>query len=141
MDIQNVVRLVEGHSEALAKRWMERIRMESGVEAWLHLPQDELLKRLTDVYREIGIFLDQPRNDVIRHYFFDAGRMRRRQSMPPQDMARGFQLAREIVWEFVQEQGDFDSSVNLYQALNLYRQIVHFFDWALIYGVMGYFEE
>lgn len=141
MDIKNVVRLVEGHAEPLATRWMERIRRESGVEAFLRLPQSDLLARLTDVYREIGLFLDQPKNDIIRHYFFEAGRMRRKQGLPPEDMVRGIQLAREVVWEFVEEQGEFESSMSLYQALNLHRQIVNFFDWMLVYAMDGYYES
>lgn len=141
MEIHKVVKLVEGHAEALAKRLMERIRRESGVEAFLRLPQDELLQRLTDVYREIGIFLDQPKSGVIRHYFFEAGVMRRKQGVPPQDLVRALQLARDVVWEFVREQADFDSSINLYQSLDLYGQIVHFFDWAMVYAVDGYCEE
>ena len=141
MDIGMVIRLVESHSESLAKRWVERLRKEAGVDAFLRLPQDDLLKRLTDVYREIGLFLDQPKNDVIRHYFFAAGEMRRKQGLPAEDMVRGIQLAREVAWDFVEEQGEFDSSMSLYQALNLYRQIVIFFDWALVYAMDGYCED
>ena len=141
MDIQKVVKLVEGHAEGLAKRLVDRIRKDSGVEAFLRLPQDELLRRLTDVYREIGIFLDQPKSPVIRHYFFDAGVMRRNQGVPPQDLVRAIQLARDVVWEFVREQAEFDSSVNLYQAMELHGQVVHFFDWAVVYAVDGYCED
>lgn len=141
MDIKYVVRLVEGHAEPLAARLVERIRKEAGVEAFLKLPQVDLLERLTDVYREIGLFLDQPKNDIIRHYFFEAGRMRQKQGLPPEDMVRAIQLAREVVWDYVEEQGTFDSSMSLYQALNLYRQIVLFFDWAVVYAMDGYWEE
>lgn len=141
MDIQRVVKLVEGHAEGLAKRLVERIRKESGVEAFLRLPQDDLLNRLTDVFREIGIFLDQPRSAVIRHYFFEAGVLRREQGVPPQDLVRALQLARDVVWEYVREQADFDSSLNLYQALDLYSKVVHFFDWAMVYAMDGYCED
>ena len=67
--------------------------------------------------------------------------MRRKQGLPAEDMVRGIQLAREVAWDFVEEQGEFDSSMSLYQALNLYRQIVIFFDWALVYAMDGYCED
>ena len=96
MDIKHVVKLVEGHAEPLAARCMERLHREAGAEGFLRLPQNDLLVRLTDVYREIGLFLDQPKNDIVRHYFFEAGRMRHRQGLPPEDMVRGIHPLKSV---------------------------------------------
>ena len=140
MNIQNVIRLVEGHAEALARRWIERIRKEEGLEAYLSLPEAALMEHVTDAYREIGLFLDQPKHDIVRHHFHDSGRRRRKQSLPISDVIRAIQLARNVMWQYVLEQDVFDSSLNLYQAIDLYRQIVNFFDCAIVFAVEGYCE-
>jgi len=46
-----------------------------------------------------------------------------------------------VLWQHVVEQGGFDSSVNMYQALNLYRQVMAFFDHGMIHAVEGWLEQ
>lgn len=141
MDINAIVAIAETHAEPLAKKWLERLRREEGMERYLLRPEAELLQHVRAAYEEIGTYLDQPRHMVIVEHFRNTGRRRRAEGVPLHQVVRAVQIARIVLWQYVIEEGIFDSTANLYQGLNLYRQIVNFFDAAVLFAVQGYSEE
>ncbi len=141
MDINAIVAIAETHAEPLAKKWLERLRREEGMERYLLRPEAELLAHVRAAYEEIGTYLDQPRHMVIVEHFRGTGRRRRAEGIPLHQVVRAVQIARIVLWQYVMEEGIFDSTANLYQGLNLYRQIVNFFDAAVLFTVQGYTEE
>ncbi len=141
MDLNSVIRIVESRADKISDRWLERLRREEGMELYLGHPEPQLREHVRKAYEEIGLYLDQPRHEVIVGHFADTGRRRYREGVPLRCVVRAIQLARSVLWQYVVEQGIFDSTANLYQALNLYRQIVNFFDTAVLIAVDGYMEE
>ena len=141
MDINSVIRLVEGAADKLAQRWIERMRHEEGMLDYLRIPEEELIEHIHRAYEEIGTYLDQPRHPAMAEYFRELGRRRRNDHVRLVEVLRAIQLARAALWQHVVEQGGFDSTVNLYQALNLYRQVVTFFDAGQIFATEGYMEK
>jgi len=141
VDINTVIRLVEGGADKLAQRWVERLRHEEGMVDYLRVPEDELRGHIHRAYEEIGTYLDQPRHPAMAGYFQELGRKRRAEHVRLTEVLRAIQLARAVLWQHVVEQGGFDSTVNLYQALNLYRQVVNFFDAGQLFATEGYLEK
>jgi hypothetical protein len=141
MDMNSLIRVVETHADGLAERWVQRLRKEPDLDHYLREPEGELREHVRAAYEEIGVYLDQPDHEVIAEHFRDTGRRRCRQGVPLREAVRAVQLARSVLWQYVLEQGIFDSTSNLYQALNLFRQVVAFFDRAVLYTVDGYGEK
>ena len=141
MDMNVIITLVETHSHQLAQKWLERLRKEEGMEEYLLHPDHELHSHVEQAFQEIGLYLDQPHHHVIAGHFRQTGRLRRKEGVPLAKVIRAIQLARSTLWQHLLEQGLFDSTVNSYLALNLYRQIVQLFDSAVLYTVEGYFEN
>jgi hypothetical protein len=141
MDMNVIITLVETHSHQLAQKWLERLRKEEGMEEYLIHPDHDLHSHVEQAFQEIGLYLDQPRHHVITGHFRHTGRLRRKEGVPLVRVIRAIQLARSTLWQFLLEQGLFDSTVNSYLALNLYRQIVQLFDSAVLHTIEGYFEE
>jgi len=141
MDMNVIITLVETHSHQLAEKWLERLRKEEGMEEYHIHPDHELHSHVEQAFQEIGLYLDQPRHHVIAGHFRHTGRMRRKEGVPLAKVIRAIQLARSTLWQYLLEQGLFDSTVNSYLALNLYRQIVQLFDSAVLHTIEGYFEE
>ena len=142
MDMNSVIRVVEGHADKLARRWLDRLRKEEELMvAYLRVPEDQLLDAIRKTYEDIGNFIDHPRHPSVVDLFHDVGRRRKREQIPLTEVIRAIQLARSVLWQYVMEQGVFDSTVNLYQAINLHRQFVQFFDWGILYAVEAYQEE
>lgn len=141
MDMESIVRVVESHAEKLAMKWLERVRKEEDMHGYLHQPEGRLLQHVQRAYEEIGACLDDPESPIIRDHFLDTGRTRKEHCVPLVQVIRAIQLARTVLWDYVHELGIFDSSLNLYRGLNLYRNIVRAFDKAQFYAVKGYTEE
>ncbi len=141
MDMNSVIRLVEGGADKLAQRWVERMHHEEGMVDYLRIPELELKGHIQRAYEEIGTYLDQPRHPAMAEYFRELGRRRRNEHVRLAEVLRAIQLARAVLWQHVLEQGGFDSTVNLYQAMNLYRQVVAFFDAGQIFAAEGYLEK
>ena len=141
MDINSVIRLVEGGADKLAQRWVERLRHEEGMVDYLRFDEHVLLEHIRHAYEELGTYLDQPKHPIIAEFWKELGRKRRHDGIPITEQIRAIQLARSVLWQHAIEQGGFDSTVNLYQALNLYRQIVAFFDQGVMFAVEGWLEK
>ncbi len=141
MNINVVVRLVEAHADTLAERWAEALLKEGGPDAYFKIPRTELLPSLRETFREIGTYLDQPHHPVPSQHFREVGRKRRLEGMPLQEVVWAIQLARKVVWRYCMEQGLFDSTVDAYMALDLYKQVVHFYDAAILFVIEGYMEN
>ncbi len=140
MNINVVIRLIENHADTLAERWVEALLKEGGAEAYLKIPKTELFPFLKETFREIGTYLDQPNHPVSSQYFKEVGRKRRHEGMPLREVIWAVQLARKVVWRYCMEQGLFDSTVDAYMALDLYKQVVHFYDAAILHVIEGYAE-
>ena len=121
MDINTVIRLIEGGADKLAERWIERLKHEEGMVDYLRIPEHQLLEHIRHAYEGIGVYLDQPKNPAMAERWRDLGRKRRKEGIHLTEQLRAIQLARSVLWQHVMEQGGFDSTVNLYQALNLHR--------------------
>ena len=141
MDMNNLIRLIEGGADKLAERWVERLRHEELMVDYLRIPEDVLREHIRQAYEAIGTYLDQPTHPMMKEHFRDLGRLRRRENVALTEQIRAIQLARSVLWQHVMEQGGFDSTVNMYQAINLYRQVTSFFDHGIIYAVEGYLEQ
>jgi hypothetical protein len=142
MDMNSIIRVVEGNADKLAHRWLERLRKEEDLMvAYLSVPEEQMVEHIRRAYEEIGSSMDHPRHPAVVDLFHDVGRRRKRERVPLTEVIRAIQLARSVLWQYVMEQGVFDSTVNLYQAINLHRQFVQFFDWAVLYAVEAYEAE
>lgn len=142
MDMNTIIRVVEGHADKLAERWLQRLKKEEAtMYTYLREPEERLLEHVQKAYEQIGVYLDQPRHHVIAEHFRETGRRRRREGVPLQDVVRAIQIARIVLWQYVLEQGIFDSTVNLYQAINLFKQVGAVFDAAVLFAIEGYGEE
>jgi hypothetical protein len=141
VDMNNLIRMVEGGAGKLAERWMERVKREEGMADYLRIPEEELLEHIRHAYEAIGTHLDQPKHPLMAEHFRALGRRREKEGIRLMEIVRAIQLARSVLWQHVVEQGVFDSTVNLYQALNLHRQVVVFFDHAVLFAIEGYLEK
>ncbi len=140
MNMDTVIRLVETHADALADRWVDTLLREGGVEAYLKIPRTELFAHVRESFREIGAYLDQPDHPVAVQHFREVGRIRRREGMALAEVVRAIQVARKVVWRYCNEQGMFDTSLDAYRALDLYKHVVHFYDAAVLHVIEGYEE-
>ncbi len=138
---QNLVRLIETHAEQLTERWLKEVRVHAETPAYWTFPEDKLRKRAFDVYSHLGRWVghEEHREEVARAYTA-LGAERFREGFPLSEVLTAMLLTKRQLWLFVLEQGFFDSTVQLFQTLELYNNVVTYFDRASIYTVRGYEE-
>ncbi len=134
-----LVRLIESHSDGLAKRLLTRY------EQWAALshdackvPREEVERRAYEVYKHLTDWLLYKTDKEIEKTYLELGTRRARQGVPFAHFFWAIVTTREVLWEFLQEEGFADNPLDLMASFELLRLLEQFFDKALYYGTVGY---
>jgi chromatin segregation and condensation protein Rec8/ScpA/Scc1 (kleisin family) len=135
-----LVRLIEIHSEALARDLTERIRSSPRTSDFREIPAREMEQAISEVYRHLGEWLLQKTEGDIARRFKAIAARRVSQGIRLPQFVSALMLSRDHVWRFLQREAFADSIVELHGELELYQHLNQFFDHALYYAVVGYQE-
>ena len=142
MVYSKLVKLIEDNQSELTRRSVKELRERSETRDYLGIPEDLLVERVSDVYsRLVGWLNKERRSAEIPKYYEDLGRRRFQEGIPVSEMILAFMLLKRNLWLFVGEKHFFDSTYQLYQALELNNKVVLFFDKIIHYAVAGYEDE
>jgi transcriptional regulator with XRE-family HTH domain len=135
-----LVRLIEIHSETLARDLTERIRSSQRTSDFRKIPAHEMEQAIAEVYRHLGEWLLQKTEGDIARRFKAIAARRVAQGIRLPQFVSALMLSRDHVWRFLQREAFADSIVELHGELELYQHLSQFFDRALYYAVVGYEE-
>ena len=142
MVYSKLVKLIEDNQTELTRRSVKELRERSETKEYLSIPEDLLIERVGDVYsRLIGWLNKERRAADIPKYYNDLGKRRFQEGLPVSEVILAFMLLKRHLWLFVSEKNFFDSTYQLYQALELNNKVVLFFDKIIHFAVTGYQEE
>ncbi len=134
-----LVRLIESHSDDLAKRLLSRY------ERWVaisheacNVPREEVEHRAYEVYKHLTDWLLYATDKEIEKSYTELGTRRAAQGVPFAHFFWAIVTTREVLWEFLQEEGFADNPLDLMGGFELLRLLEQFFDKALFYGTVGY---
>jgi hypothetical protein len=144
MLLPDLIRIVQGHAETLAAELIDSLRRDPGV-SYLHtVGDDELRRRMQDLYRNCAQWTvaaqaggGRQQQDVDRSYM-DLGRLRRDQGIPANQIVRALHRAKTHLLDFIRRNAAADSSVEIYQETELEATIHGFFDSAVEHVLRGY---
>ncbi|MGZ5425175.1 MAG: hypothetical protein ACXWH4_11510, partial [Candidatus Aminicenantales bacterium] len=74
-------------------------------------------------------------------YWTALGRQRRREGFPFSEIVLSLCHIRRLLWAKIQAAGLLDTALDLYQAMDLQRRVLVFFDRAIYYAAVGYEER
>jgi transcriptional regulator with XRE-family HTH domain len=135
-----LVRLIEVHSETLARDLTERIRNSQRTSDFRKIPAHELEQATTEVYRNLGEWLLQKTESDIARRFKAVAARRQSEGIRLPQFASALMLSRDHIWRFLQREAFADNIVELHGELQLYQHLTQFFDRALYYAIVGYQE-
>jgi hypothetical protein len=142
MVYSKLVKLIEDNQAELTRRSVKELRERSETKEYLIIPEDLLIERVSDVYsRLVGWLNKEKRATDITKYYKDLGRRRFQEDIPVSEVILAFMLLKRNLWLFVSEKHFFDSTYQLYQALELNNKVVLFFDKIIHCAVTGYEDE
>lgn len=133
-----LIRLIETHSEEIARTLATRIRTSPKTSQLQKVPESELLTGLQELLLHMSDWLlSKTENDIEQRYHRLAAR-RASQGIALADSCWAVVMTKEYLWDFVQKQGFFRNPIELYGEMELLALVDQFFDRALCYIAEGY---
>ncbi len=134
-----LVRLIETHSEQLARSLEQRIEnCERCGEFVQKVPPEELKQRVYEVYHHLGEWLVKKTESDVERRYEEIGSRRRRQGVSLSQVLFVILATKEHLWEYVAKEALADRPVELFQELELFQLVEQFFDRALYFAAIGY---
>ncbi len=134
-----LVRLIETHSEQLARGLEQRIEnCERCTEFVEKVPPEELKQRVYEVYHHLGEWLLKKTESDVERRYKEIGARRQRQGVTLSQVLFVILATKEHLWEYVSKEALADRPVELFQELELFQLVEQFFDRALYFAAIGY---
>lgn len=134
-----LVRLIETHSDQLARGLLEKIESSERCRVFLEkVPPEELKQRVYEIYRNLGDWLMKKTEADVERRYIAIGERRARQGVTLSQLILAIMATKEHLWEYVSKEALADRPVELFQELELFQLVEQFFDRAVYYASIGY---
>ncbi|HOM29861.1 MAG TPA: hypothetical protein PLS81_10450 [Deltaproteobacteria bacterium] len=139
---EKIVQLIKDNADTLTNRLCKDLLTREETKGYRKLDRDIVYDRVYDVYSRLDSWLagDKKKAELKDHYK-KLGMTRFHEGIPLSDVVMALMLIKRHLWLYVQETQFFDSSFQLWQALEFNNRVVLFFDRAIYFTCLGYQEE
>jgi hypothetical protein len=139
---QKLVHLIDSHSDELTLRWLKELRQHPDTFTYHHFPEEKLRERASDVYAQLSRWLQsESGREMLEGVYSKLGAERYREGFRLSEVVKALILMERNLWLFVLDQGFLESATELYQVLELYSQVLLFFNRAIYFTVKGFETE
>lgn len=138
---RRLVRMIEDHADQLTRGVIADLQSNPRTSAYHKFSSNELHRRVYEVYRNLGRWLDQKADEAIETSYRDLGKQRANEGVPLHEVVYALILVKYHLRDYIRTAGLMDSAVELYQEQELHRLVGQFFDKANYYTVKGYERE
>jgi hypothetical protein len=144
-----LIKLIETHAESLTDEAVQDVRTNEHTRSHSRIPKEELSSRILTLYRNLGNWIGDPKDDAIRHEYEEWGRIRCQQGIPTSEIVFCLILIKKHLRRYIREHGAVVFSgqplvsgemlpLELYSIQELNYVVGDFFDRALYYLLHGY---
>ena len=77
-----LIKLIETHAESLTRKVVQDVQTNEHTRSHARIPNEELSSRVLALYRNLGNWIGDPKDDAIRHEYEEWGRIRCQQGIP-----------------------------------------------------------
>lgn len=136
---QKLVDLIERNATELTNSWLIDVRRELSLPTYRNFDNIELYNRAYRVYSQLGRWISQEttKEDIARDYMA-LGAERRKEGFALSEVIQALILIRRNLWKKILEEGVLDTTLDLYQAIELNNRVTLFFDRAIYFTAVGY---
>lgn len=135
-----IVRLVESRGKRLESEWAESVRTHPVTPSFRKIEEFELEDKIREVYEHLGSYLDRSSYDdeAVAHFFTQIGQRLWEGDVPLHEVTFAFILARRRLWDYINEESQFTTTLEWYQVSEFWQRVMHFFDKNLYFVIYGY---
>ena len=133
-----LIRLIESHSEQIARTLATRIRTSPKTSELQKLPEAELLTGLQELLQHMSEWLLSKTESDVENRYHEIAVRRASRGIALADSCWAIVITKEYLWDFLQKQGFLRNPIELYGEMELLVLLDQFFDRALCYMAEGY---
>ena len=136
---QKLVDLIERSAKELTNNWLADVRKELHLPTYQCFEDGELYQRAFRVYSQLGKWISREttKEEIARDYVA-LGAERKKEGFALAEIIQALILIRRNLWRKVLREGLLDTTLDLYQAMELNNRVVRFFDRAIYFTTVGY---
>ena len=139
MRAPKLVQHMKANADGMAERLMERIRNSDRCSALSHrVPAEEHKRYALGIYRDLIDWLQGETDSVVEQRYVGLGVQRAHQGVPFSDLLWAVCIAREDLWEYIQQECLLEEPVEFWGGVMLLRSVNQFFDRASYFALVGY---
>ena len=135
-----MVRLIETHSEQLARGAVERVENSERCQDFVrNVPPEELQQRVQEIYQHLGEWLTRKTERDIELRYTAIGKRRAAQGVSLSHLMFAIIATKEHLWGYVAKEVLTEPRpVELFQEVELAELVEQFFDRAIYFAAIGY---
>lgn len=136
---QKLVDLIERSAEELTNHWLADVRKELHLPTYQSFDDSELYQRAFKVYSQLGKWISrETTKEEIAKEYMALGAQRKKEGFALAEIIQALILVRRNLWRKVLREGLLDTTLDLYQAMELNNRVVRYFDRAIYFTTVGY---
>ena len=146
---RRIIKLIETHADSLTQEVVQDVQTNEHTRSHARIPTEELSFRVLTLYRNLGNWIGDPKDDAIRHEYEEWGKIRCQQGIPTSELAFCLILMKKHLRMYIREHAAVVFSgdrlvpgemvpLELYSIQELNYVVGDFFDRALWYLLRGY---
>ena len=133
-----LVKLIETHSDGLARSLHDRYRSDKKCSAYASVPEAELTSKVYQVYRHLGEWLLGKTEAEVERRYLEIGAQRAEQGVPASQVVWMICLVRENLWDYLQKHAELERPAEIFAEVELQEMLGQFFDHAIYYAALGH---
>jgi len=133
-----LVKLIETHSDGLARSLHELYRNDKKCSAYANVPDSELTAKVYEVYRHLGEWLLGKTEADVESRYLAIGAKRAEQGVPASQVVWMICLVRENLWAYLQKHAELEKPAEIFGEVELLELLDQFFNRAIYYATLGH---
>jgi hypothetical protein len=102
------------------------------------VPGEEQKRYTLQIYLDLTDWLGAETDSIVEQHYAAMGMRRAQQGVPFSNLFWAVCIARDYLWEYVQQETLLDEPVEFWGGVKLLRSLNQFFDRALYFALIGY---
>ena len=134
-----LVQHMKTNPERMSEGLLQKIRSSDRCRDLLQKVPGEEHKRYTlQIYLDLTDWLADERDSIVEQHYAAMGLRRAQQGVPFSNLFWAVSIARDYLWEYIQQECLLDEPVEFWGGVKLLRSLNQFFDSALYFALVGY---
>ena len=139
--LDRLIAMIERHAGSMAEELKEKLVNDPTTSSYQSLDERTIYDDIFEVYSRLGHWLikDSEKGEVRTHYS-NIGAQRFEQGFPLDQLIQALVATKRHIWDTVLHRGIMTTAKELDSAIDFITYLNRFFDMAIYYTTLGYYE-